>query len=54
MHCVGGLGRSGMVAACYLKRAAGLDGRAAIEAVRDARSNRAIETVEQEGFVEGY
>jgi protein-tyrosine phosphatase len=53
VHCVGGLGRSGLVAGCYL-RAAGLDGQAAIDAVRRARSPRAIESTEQEDFVRAF
>lgn len=51
VHCVGGLGRSGTVAACVLK-ALGLDTKAAITAVRAARSPRAIESSAQEAFVE--
>ena len=53
VHCMGGLGRSGTVAACALvaypdyKESA----PAAIQAVRDARSPRAVETVLQQDFV---
>jgi protein-tyrosine phosphatase/nicotinamidase-related amidase len=50
VHCVGGLGRSGTVAASYLK-SQGLDTDAAIAEVRRARSPRAIETKLQEDFV---
>lgn len=50
IHCVAGLGRSGMMAAAYLK-STGLDTEAAIAGVRSARSSRAIESVEQEDFV---
>lgn len=53
LHCVGGLGRSGLVAGCYL-RAAGLDADAAIAEVRRARSPRAIESEEQERFVRDF
>ena len=53
MHCVGGLGRSGMAAACFLK-SKGLAGSAAIAEVRKVRSPRAIETKEQEQFVERF
>ncbi len=53
VHCVGGLGRSGLVAACYLK-SKGLNGEEAIAEVRRARSPRAIETAGQEAFVRDY
>ncbi|MCK6624039.1 MAG: phosphotransferase [Anaerolineae bacterium] len=53
VHCVGGLGRSGLVAGCYLK-SRGLNAAAAISEVRRVRSPRAIETAAQEGFIEGY
>jgi protein-tyrosine phosphatase/nicotinamidase-related amidase len=47
IHCVGGLGRAGTVAACWL-RSHGFEAAAAIAAVRQARSPRAIETLIQE------
>jgi protein-tyrosine phosphatase/nicotinamidase-related amidase len=53
LHCVGGLGRSGLVAGCYLKTQ-GLDAPTAIAEVRRVRSPRAIETAGQEGFIETY
>lgn len=53
IHCVGGLGRSGLLAACYLKHM-GLSSENAINTVREARSSRAIETKEQEEFVKSY
>jgi protein-tyrosine phosphatase len=53
VHCVGGLGRSGTVAASYLK-SQGLDTDAAIAEVRRARSPRAIETKLQEDFVAAF
>jgi protein-tyrosine phosphatase len=53
VHCVGGLGRSGLAAAAFL-RERGLDASDAIRVVREARSPRALETREQEAFVEGY
>jgi len=52
-HCVGGLGRSGTIAACYLMRQ-GLSSNDAIQTVRDVRSIRAIETLEQEEFVHQF
>ncbi len=53
VHCVGGLGRSGLVAGCYL-RAAGLGPQEAIDEVRRARSARAIESEAQETFVRSF
>jgi len=50
-HCVGGLGRSGTLAACDLK-AAGLPTEAASAEVRRARSPRAIESAAQEDFIQ--
>lgn len=52
-HCVGGLGRAGTVAACWLKHH-GSSADAAIRDVRDARSPRAIETLMQEEFVRDF
>ena len=48
--CMGGLGRSGTVAACFLVDA-GMSPDAAIAAVRTARGPRALETIAQEDFV---
>jgi len=53
IHCVGGLGRSGLVAASYLKYK-GMNSDDAIRAVRTARSQRALETSEQEDFVHSF
>ncbi|MCB9539796.1 MAG: dual specificity protein phosphatase family protein [Myxococcales bacterium] len=50
VHCMGGLGRSGLVAACALVDA-GWSAADAIEAVRAARDPRAVETPAQEAFV---
>jgi protein-tyrosine phosphatase len=50
--CRGGLGRTGVVAACTLI-AAGLDPEAAIETVRSARHGT-IQTLEQEAYVRAY
>jgi len=50
IHCMGGLGRSGLVAACWgVER--GLDPQTAIQAVRAARGPRAVENKAQEKFV---
>jgi len=53
VHCVGGLGRSGMTAACWLV-AQGLTAAAAIAEVRRIRSPRAVETDTQAEFVTAY
>jgi protein-tyrosine phosphatase/nicotinamidase-related amidase/aminoglycoside phosphotransferase (APT) family kinase protein len=50
---MGGLGRSGTVAACFLV-ATGISPEAAIAAVRAARGARAFETVAQEDFVMAF
>lgn len=47
VHCVGGLGRAGTVAALWLA-SRGFEGQAAIDLVREVRSSRAIETRIQE------
>jgi len=52
-HCVGGLGRTGLVAATWLKRR-GYDGPAALAQVRASRSPRAVETAVQEELVQRY
>ncbi len=54
IHCVGGLGRSGLVAACYIKKKFGLSKENSIAIVRESRSERAIETKAQEDFVGSY
>ena len=53
VHCVGGLGRSGTVAACFLK-AKGMGTREAIAEVRRVRSPQAIENKIQETFIEAF
>jgi protein-tyrosine phosphatase/nicotinamidase-related amidase len=50
LHCVGGLGRSGTAAACWL-RSRGHDAERSIGAVREARTARAIESERQVRFV---
>jgi protein-tyrosine phosphatase len=50
VQCVGGLGRSGMTAACWLV-AEGFSATAAIDEVRRVRSPRAVETAAQADFV---
>jgi protein-tyrosine phosphatase/nicotinamidase-related amidase len=54
IHCVGGLGRTGLLAACYLKDYYKVSGKDAILKVRESRSVRAIESDAQEKFVEEY
>lgn len=51
--CMGGVGRSGTVAACALV-AAGWSADAAIARVRAVRHPTAVETTEQIGFVQDY
>jgi protein-tyrosine phosphatase len=51
--CMGGVGRTGTVAACALVRA-GSSAPAAIEAVRALRHPTAVETAAQERFVSRY
>ena len=53
VHCVGGLGRSGMVAASWL-RSRGASADEALASVREARGPRAVETAIQEDFVRAY
>jgi protein-tyrosine phosphatase/nicotinamidase-related amidase len=53
VHCLGGLGRSGLVAACALVDD-GMDPDEAIASVREHRSPRAVETAAQESFVRSY
>ncbi len=54
VHCAGGLGRSGMVVACFLKQVLAMSPEDAIEMVRAARSPRAVETQQQVDFVKNY
>jgi nicotinamidase-related amidase len=54
IHCVGGLGRSGTVAALYLKKKNHWNAQKAIDVVRQSRSPRAIESKEQIYLVEDY
>ncbi|MEO6295124.1 MAG: protein-tyrosine phosphatase family protein [Candidatus Limnocylindria bacterium] len=51
--CMGGVGRTGTVAACALV-AAGRSAAGAIERVRDVRHPTAVETQEQVAFVHAY
>jgi protein-tyrosine phosphatase/nicotinamidase-related amidase len=53
ISCLGGLGRSGTIAACYLVEQ-GESPSQAISAVRGARGPRAVETRSQEAFVAAY
>ncbi|WP_181197871.1 phosphatase domain-containing protein [Enhygromyxa salina] len=53
VHCMGGLGRSGTVAACLLIRL-GATADAALAAVREARGPRCVETRAQEDFVRAF
>ncbi|EPG72992.1 cyclin-dependent kinase inhibitor 3 [Leptospira fainei serovar Hurstbridge str. BUT 6] len=51
IHCVGGLGRSGTIVAAYLILCSGYTVDEAIRTVREVRSERAIESIEQEEFL---
>ncbi|MCE9598703.1 MAG: isochorismatase family protein [Spirochaetia bacterium] len=51
VHCVGGLGRSGLAAASYLTLEQKVSPGDAIERVRESRGRRAIETRKQENFI---
>jgi protein-tyrosine phosphatase len=51
--CMGGVGRTGTVAACALVRA-GMEPHRAIERVREVRHPEAVETAEQERLVAAY
>lgn len=53
VHCVGGLGRSGMAVACLLRHR-GASPEEALAEVRAVRSQRAVETRLQEEFVAGF
>lgn len=53
IHCIGGWGRSGTVAASLLTHQ-GYDAAAAINLVRRARSPRCVESRAQESFVHSY
>ncbi len=53
VHCLGGIGRSGMVAAC-VEVAAGMGSQEAIAHVRRHRSPRALETRSQVELVEAF
>ncbi|GGJ54228.1 cyclin-dependent kinase inhibitor 3 family protein [Deinococcus roseus] len=53
IHCVGGLGRTGVLAAILLQELHGYRPEASVDAVRKAR-NGTIQTREQEDFVLGW
>jgi protein-tyrosine phosphatase len=53
IHCMGGLGRSGLVCALWLVDA-GSTPENAITIVRNTRSSKAIETKDQEQFVRDF
>ena len=55
VHCRGGIGRSGLVAACVLLKLGIVPHpKAAIEFVRGRRDRRCVESRKQEDFIAGY
>lgn len=54
IHCVGGLGRSGTIAACYLIGREGFSVEQALQTVRSSRSPRSIENQKQEDFIRRF
>lgn len=54
IHCVGGLGRTGTIAACYLIEYCNTEPEEAIEYVRKARSPRAVESDRQKEFIQKF
>ncbi|BDA80076.1 hypothetical protein LPTSP3_g30060 [Leptospira kobayashii] len=54
IHCVGGLGRSGTLAAGYLIGKEKMTAKEAIQKVRESRSERAIESREQEKYLNEF
>lgn len=54
IHCVGGLGRSGTIAAAYLMKKESFRRESAIQKVRESRGERAIESIEQLQFLENW
>lgn len=52
IHCVGGIGRSGTIAAAWLKKNRGLSPAQAINTVRRYRSVRCLENPTQEKYIE--
>lgn len=53
VHCQAGVGRTGLVLACFLKAISGVDGKQAIEEIRK-KIPGAVETKQQRIFVENY
>lgn len=53
VHCMGGLGRSGLIAASVMVQR-GVDAVEAVRCVRAVRGLRAVETRAQERFVEDF
>lgn len=54
VHCMGGLGRSGLLAAAWLMSSRGCTAEAALETVRAVRGPRAVESAPQEAFVHAW
>ena len=53
IHCIGGLGRTGTVAGCFLVEQ-GVDAARALKLLREVRAPNCPETDEQREFVRRY
>lgn len=53
IHCIGGLGRTGTIAGCFLVEQ-GLEPGAALKLLREVRAHNCPETEEQRNFVHRY
>lgn len=54
MHCLSGIGRTGLVAACLVGKIFGLNGEEAITLVRNQHNKYAVEKIIQQQFVKEY
>ena len=54
VHCIGGLGRTGLALACYAVRHLNMEAEEAIEWVREHSLSGSLETTTQEQFVREF